>query len=70
MTFSQILYETGARTNEAERIQWEDIDYARKKIYIKASKNGNARFITVSDKLLNMLGRLPRKENQSERYTK
>jgi len=42
----------------------------KKKIYIKASKNGNARFITVSDKLLNMLGRLPRKENQSERYTK
>jgi integrase/predicted RNA-binding Zn-ribbon protein involved in translation (DUF1610 family) len=70
MTFSQLLYETGARTNEAQRIQWEDIDYARKKIYIKASKNGNARFITVSDKLLNMLGRLPRKENQTHIFPK
>ena len=70
MTFSQILYETGARTNEAERIQWEDIDYARKKIYIKASKNGNARFITVSDKLLNMLGRLPRNDKQTYVFPK
>lgn len=70
MTFSQILYETGARTNEAERIQWEDIDYARKKIYLKASKNGNARFISVSDKLLNMLGRLPRNEKQTYIFPK
>jgi len=70
MTFSQLLYETGARTNEAERIQWEDVDYARKKIYIKASKNGNARFITVSEKLLNMIGRLPRKENQTYIFPK
>jgi integrase len=70
MTFSQLLYETGARTNEAERIQWEDIDYARKKIYIKASKNGNARFITVTDKLLNMIGRLPRKEKQTYIFPK
>lgn len=68
--FTQILYETGARTNEAERIEWTDIDYARKKIYIKASKNGNDRFITVSDKLLNMLGRLPRKENQTYIFRK
>jgi integrase len=70
MTFSQILYETGARTNEAERIQWEDIDYTRKKIYIKASKNGNARFITVSDKLLNMIGRLPRNDKQTYVFPK
>jgi len=70
MTFSQILYETGSRTNEAERIQWEDIDYARKKIYIKASKNGNSRFISVSDNLLNMLGRLPRTDKQTYLFPK
>jgi integrase len=40
MTFSQLLYETGARTNEAERIQWEDIDYARKKSTSKHPKTG------------------------------
>ena len=38
MTFSQLLYETGARTNEAERVQWEDIDYARKKSTSKHPK--------------------------------
>jgi integrase len=70
ITFAQLLYETGARTNEAERIHWEDIDYARKKIYIKASKNGNARFITVTDKLLNMISRLPRKEIQKYVFPK
>ncbi len=64
IAFSRLLYETGCRTNEAERIEWDDIDYARKKIYIRASKNGTARFITVSDNLLNMLARLPRSNKQ------
>lgn len=65
IAFSKLLYETGCRTNEAERLQWDDIDYARKKVYIRASKRGNARFISASDILLNMLSRLPRtnKEN-------
>jgi integrase len=36
--FFSLLYETGCRTNEAERLQWDDIDYARKKVYIRASK--------------------------------
>lgn len=70
VTFSQLLYETGCRTNEAERIEWDDIDYARRKIYIKASKNGNARFISVSDKLLNMLGRLPINDKQNNVFPK
>jgi len=70
MAFTSLLYETGCRTNEAERIQWDDIDYARKKIYIKASKNGNSRFISVSDNLLNMLGRLPRTDKQTYLFPK
>ena len=60
IAFATLLYETGCRTNEAERLQWEDIDYARKKIYIRASKKGNARFITASENLLNLLSRQPR----------
>jgi len=42
----------------------------KKKIYIKASKNGNARFISISDKLLNLLGRLPRNEKQTYVFPK
>ena len=65
IAFSRLLYETGCRTNEAERIQWDDIDYARKKIYIQSSKGGNARFISVSDISLNMLSRLPRTDKEN-----
>jgi len=64
IAFSRLLYETGCRTNEAERLEWDDIDYAREKIYIRASKRGNARFITITNVLLNMLCRLPRSDKQ------
>ncbi|WGM90184.1 MAG: tyrosine-type recombinase/integrase [Candidatus Bathyarchaeum tardum] len=60
IAFTKILYETGCRTNEAERVEWEDIDYARKRIYIRASKKGKARFIPISDDLINLLSRQPR----------
>jgi len=52
--------ETGARYNEAERLEWTDIDAERCKIAVKASKNGNARIITVSKELIDALLRLPR----------
>ena len=55
MTFSKLIYETGARKNEAERLEWTDIDRERSKITIKASKNGNPRLITVSKQLIEIL---------------
>ncbi|MCK4884879.1 tyrosine-type recombinase/integrase, partial [Candidatus Bathyarchaeota archaeon] len=58
------------RTNEAERLQSDDIEYSRKKIYVRASKRGNARFISVSDILLKMLGRLPRTNNDENVFPK
>ena len=58
--FSMLIYETGARYNEAERVEWTDIDVERCKITIKASKNGKARTLTVSRQLINALLRLPR----------
>jgi len=60
MTFSMLGYETGARYNEAERLEWVDIDTERCKITIKASKNGNARTITVPRQLVDTLLRLPK----------
>ena len=60
--FSLFLYETGARFNEAERLEWTDIDPERNKLSIKASKNGNARIINVSKKLIDLLLNLPKKE--------
>ena len=54
------MYETGARYNEAERLEWTDIDAERCKVTIKASKNGNARILTVSRQLIDMLLALPK----------
>jgi integrase len=60
--FSLLIYETGARVNEAERLEWTDLDSERNKVAIKASKNGNARILTVSKLLMQQLLSLPRKE--------
>lgn len=60
MVFSMLGYETGARYNEAERLEWTDIDVERCKITMKASKQGNARTLTVSRQLIDSLLRLPK----------
>jgi integrase len=60
--FCFTLKETAARPVEALRIEWNDIDFANKKIAINhPAKGNNTRTIRVSDDLINMLQRLPRK---------
>jgi integrase len=56
------LYETGARKNEAERLEWTDLDYERNKATIKSSKNGTSRTIKISKQLMDLLFSLPKKE--------
>ncbi|MCJ7429817.1 site-specific integrase [Candidatus Bathyarchaeota archaeon] len=56
----QTLKETAARIGEVTRIQWKDVDFERKAIYIRAEKGSNSRILPISDKLLAMLGRLPK----------
>lgn len=60
IAFSMLVYETGARYNEAERLEWTDIDAERCKVTIKASKNGKSRTITVTRQLIDALLKLPR----------
>lgn len=60
IAFAQLLYETGCRYNEAERIEWTDIDAERCKVTIKASKGGNPRTVAVSRGLIGKLLSLPR----------
>jgi integrase len=62
IVFSLFLYETGARVNEAERLEWTDLDRERNKVTVKASKNGNARIVTVSKHLMDLLFSLPKTE--------
>lgn len=65
MIFSELLYETGARVNEAERLEWTNIDQERNKITIKASKNGTSRTIKVSKNLIERLLSLPKNESKT-----
>jgi len=62
IVFSRLIYETGARANEAQRVEWTDLDSERNKITIKASKNGNARILTVPKEMLNLLLSMPKTE--------
>ena len=70
IVFSKFLYETGARSNEAQRLEWTDLDLERKNVAIKASKNGNARTLTISKNLMDLLFSLPKPEDQKTVFTK
>jgi len=59
--FSHFIYETGARVNEAERLEWTDLNREQNNVTVKASKNGKARTIPISQHLISMLFSLPKK---------
>jgi integrase len=60
--FCFTLKETAARPVEALRIEWNDIDFANRKISINhPAKGNNTRTIRVSDDLIQLLQQLPRK---------
>jgi len=58
----QLLKETAIRIGEACRTRWIDLDPKQKTIRIRAEKNSNPRIFHISDKLLNMLNILPKKD--------
>jgi integrase len=58
--YSMFLYETGARANEAARLEWTDLDRERKKVTVKASKHGNSRILSISEDLMRLLFSLPK----------
>jgi integrase len=58
--FIQFLKETGARLGEGANAKWENLDITRKTIYIEAEKGSNSRILPISNKLIDMLNRLPK----------
>ena len=62
MIYSKFLYETGARVNEAQRVEWTDLYRKRRKVTVKASKHGNSRIISISEDLMNSLLSLPKSQ--------
>ncbi|MBT0158639.1 site-specific integrase [Candidatus Bathyarchaeota archaeon A05DMB-2] len=59
-TFLQMLKETGARCGEVWMLKWADIDFESKVVNITPEKNSNPRVVHLSNKLIEMLQKLPR----------
>jgi integrase len=60
--YLQTLKETAMRPGEAWRLKWVDVDNERRLISLnKPEKNSNPRMWKVSEKLMTMLNRLPKK---------
>jgi integrase/DNA-directed RNA polymerase subunit RPC12/RpoP len=60
--FLQLVKETAVRGGEASQIKWSDIDFERKIVHINSPEKGSrARILPISNKLVDMLNRLPRK---------
>lgn len=60
IVFQKLLFETGARENEAERVEWTDLNKERLFVSVKSSKNGDSRYIEISENLVDLINRLPR----------
>ena len=63
-TFLQIAKETAARAGEIFNLKWTDIDFENRTIRITPEKGSNPRIFRMSNKLIRMLNRLPRKDER------
>jgi len=57
--FCQILKDTGARPGEIAQLKWSDIDFAQRKVSIKAEKGSNSRIRPLTEKTIEMVCNLP-----------
>jgi integrase len=62
-TFLQFLKETGARGGEAANTQCRDVDFERKIVHITPEKGSKARILPISNKLIDMLNRQPKRSS-------
>ena len=53
-----------ARSGEAIKLEWTDVDSTRKLVKITPEKGSNPRILPISDNLLGMLNTLPKKNNR------
>ena len=57
--FCQILKDTGARPGEIAQLKWSDIDFAQRKVSIKAEKGSNSRIRPLTEQTIEMICNLP-----------
>jgi len=56
----RVALETGMRRGEILNLQWRDIDHERRRIYVNRSKNGLARCIPASRRVLEVFDTVPK----------
>jgi integrase/recombinase XerD len=59
--FLTLLKETGARCGEVIRLEWTEVDFQRRTVRIQAEKNSKPRILPISNQLIAMIERLPKK---------
>jgi len=57
----QLAVETGMRRGEIASIKWSDIDFGRRIIQLRDTKNGEDRQVPLSSKALNVIRSIPRR---------
>lgn len=58
-----LLYHTGARFSEVTSLIWNDINFDEKLIFFKSTKNGNERYIAITEPAMEVLVRLAKNES-------
>lgn len=58
-----MLLLTGARRREVLSARWSDIDVAQRQWRIEFNKTGKTRYVPVSERLLSLLAKVPRMDN-------
>ena len=63
-TILQLLKETGMRIGEAIMLKWIDINLQQKNVNVTPEKGSNPRILPISDKLITMINRLPKRKDE------
>jgi integrase len=64
--YVQFIAFCGARKNEAAHVAWSDIDFDRQTIHLRVTKNGESRFVPMTDEMRQLLARM--KADREQEY--
>ena len=63
--YVQFIAFCGARKNEAAHVVWSDIDFTRETIYLRVTKNGESRFVPMTEEMKLLLERMKSERQQA-----
>lgn len=63
--YVQFIAFCGARKNEAAHVDWSDIDFNRETIHLRFTKNGESRFVPMTEEMRLLLTRMKAERQQA-----